>query len=339
MRMTSRLAALALASAVALGVLTAACGGGGDDDDADSTPGVSASRTAGTITAGGTSAAGSRTVVGEESPSGDETRASGSPSAPGNTPTGGSTGGPTGGNSTPQPGGTANPVEATFAAEAGADIAGGDPSQPKEPVGDPPTPPPGASIDDDEIADPNPPQAGLQIILDMDATEEGIQSSRDVQVGDVIKVAVVAANLPAGGIPAFNFNVDYDKTKIVAPSYTGGPSEDRNPDLNNNALGSGWSCLPAPEGDLDDPGGIAGDGDPATGQAFLSCFVLGSGGGGTTVLATIEFRVIAAGSSDLSINNVAITEGETFQQIAYCEGDPAGDGQAVPCVGASVRVQ
>ena len=121
------------------------------------------------------------------------------------------------------------------------------------------------------MAPPDPGVSGLQLIIDADASEPGIQSSRTVNAGDVFRVAVVAADVTEG-IAAFNFYLNYNRAVAIAPSYTGGATTDRNPDLHEETMGAGWSCLPAPEGDLDDAGGINGDGNPATGQALLSCF-------------------------------------------------------------------
>lgn len=329
---SKRISRVAAIGCVAAALVVGACASGGDDDGDDAS-GHSAEQTSsvGTPAPGVTANA---TADANASPA-RGTPGAQTPSSAGNTPITG------GGNGTPAPGSTPGPsgeFEATVAAEAGGDIAGGDPSQPQQPVGDVPTPPPGATVDDDEIAPPNPPQSGMQVIVDMDATTAGIQPTRSVSVGDVIKVAIVGANLPSDGIAAFNFSLDYDKTKVVAPSYTGGSSTDRNPDFNNEALGDGWTCLPAPEGDVDDEGGINGDGNPATGSALLSCFIVGSGGGGTLVMATVEFHAVAAGNASLSLNNVAIIDNAS-NPIAYCDGDTDTGGAPVPCVDASMTVQ
>jgi hypothetical protein len=324
--------ASAFSSAIAvLAIVAAGCGGGGDNDGG------------GTPNASGTSTTASRTATGTGTPDGTSVDPSGSPvrgtagvptpAGAGNTPV---TGG--GGGATPGAVATPNAFEATFAAEAGGDIAGGDPSQPRQPVGSVPTPPPGAAVDPPAIAPPNPSATGLQMLLDLDASTPGIQTSRTVSVGDVFRVAVVVTNVPPEGVSAFNFFLNYDKTKVVAPTYTGGSSNDRNPDLNNDALGEGWTCLPAPEGDTDDPGGISGDGNPATGQALLSCFLLDSAPSGTLVLATVEFHAIASGSVPMTINGVALAGGPTINTFGRCEAD-ADTGPAIPCTGATVTVK
>jgi hypothetical protein len=172
----------------------------------------------------------------------------------------------------------------------------------------------------------------------MDASTPGIQSSRDVHPGDTFRVAIVAVNIPPynnnmGGIYALNFNLNYDKTKIVAPTIAGGPTTDRNPRLNVAALGGAdaqWNCLPAAEGDLDDPGGTDGDGNPATGQAFLSCYAAGTPSvGGTQVVATVEFTAIATGSSELKLSETALADAVAIE-FAHCEGDAANP-PFVPC--------
>jgi hypothetical protein len=65
------------------------------------------------------------------------------------------------------------------------------------------------SVDPTEIAPPDVPTADLALIVDMDASKPGIQSSRDLNPGDVFRVAVVVVGAPAynnnmGGIAAFN---------------------------------------------------------------------------------------------------------------------------------------
>lgn len=216
----------------------------------------------------------------------------------------------------------------------GGDIGGGDPSAPRETVGDVPAPPPGAQIDPDEVAPPEPGVSGLQLIVDANATEPGIQSSRTVNAGDVFRVAVVAAN--ASDIASFNFFLDYNRALAIAPSYAGGSTTDRNPDLDEGTMGAGWSCLPAPEGDTDDPGGINGDGDPATGQALLSCFNTSTGTSGALVLAVVEFRAITSGTLSLSLSGVALGNSETVL-LGKCESDP-GEDPPIPCIGATVNV-
>ena len=284
----------------------AACGGGAKKSDV--TPATSA-------TTSGTRPAATPSVV--------KTTAVGATS-----PAAGSTSVPTAPAGATQDGGAAKPAtgfeatvnaqfnDPTIAASLGSDgagnIAGGNPADAQHVVVPVPvvTPDPGVVVkaDSTAIAAPDPASTEVTFAIDTDASTAGVQTTRTVHVGDTIQVAVILANVPADrGIDAFNFTVDYDKTKIFAATLDGGSSVDRNPALNLAALGpdAGWTCLPAPEGDLDDPGGTSGDGIPATGQAFLSCFTPGTGHAtGSLVLATITFHVIAKGSTNLSLEEV-----------------------------------
>ena len=231
-------------------------------------------------------------------------------------------------------------VDPTTVAELGGDIAGGDPDAPRQAVSDVPTPPVGASpsVDSTEVALASAETSEMKFIVDMDAARSGVQAVRSVRAGDVFRVAVVMANIPAGtSMAAFNFYLDYDRTKIVAPSYAGGPSTDRNPDLDEGSLGGGWLCIPAPEGDVDDPGGTEGDGDPATGRALISCFNAEGGPSGSVVLAVVEFHAVAAGAVTLSLSNVSASDFSGVP-LAQCPGD-AGSGAVVPCDAGSVTVQ
>jgi len=98
---------------------------------------------------------------------------------------------------------------------------------------------------------------------------------------------------------------------------------------------SNWDCLPAPEGDLDDPGGIDGDGVPNTGEAFLSCFSTAGTTGGTVVLGVITFQAIASGSVNVALTHASVGD-LVGVEIATCPGDtgPA----KVPCNGGALTV-
>jgi hypothetical protein len=189
------------------------------------------------------------------------------------------------------------------------------------------------------------PASPLRLIVDADASAAGIQPARVVDAGDTFQVAVVLAAAPSfdgtrGGVASFNLELDYDRTKIVAPTIAGGPTTQRNPRPNVAALGgdaAGWGCEPAPEGDLYDPGGTEGDGDPATGQAFLSCFMTGpSPASGDIVLATVTFVAVAPGDGALTLSHVAVADSAGVE-FAHCPGDPAGP--AVPCEAAALTVR
>jgi hypothetical protein len=237
------------------------------------------------------------------------------------------------------------PDEAT---QIAIDVIGGGTPQVVSTV---PPPPPGVTpqIDPTEIAEPEPPSGqGMRMYIDLDASEPGIQSTRDVNVGDTFKVGVVVTGAPpltnsGGGISAMQFTIDYDKTKIVAPSIEGGPATDRNPDLNLPAFGGDptqWFCLPPPVGDKDDdiPGGPLGDNNPATGQAYLACFsALASPASGTIVLGITTFVAAGTGSTTLSLSDVVFGD---FVGVALATCDEIGDGTPIiPCADATVNVR
>jgi hypothetical protein len=318
--------AASVAVAFVIVVFGGACSNGGDDDDGGASPGATASRTNSAGTAGPeTSSSPGRGTPGPLPTPVDGER------TPAPTAEGGGAGSSNGGGSASTP----SAEEATIAAEVGGDIAGGDTSDPREPVST--IPPANGSADPANITDPQPNASGVEIIVDLDASTPGIQSERTVSVGDMVRVAIVATNL-SQGVGAFNFFLDYDRTRVVAPSYAGGSSTDRNPDMNNAAMGDGWTCLPAPEGDVDDPGGIEGDGNPLTGRALLSCFSTGGGPSGTLVLATVEFIAVEAGTTQLSLNNVSVASDDTYTEIARCETDTT-EGPPVPCHPGTILVQ
>jgi hypothetical protein len=244
---------------------------------------------------------------------------------------------------------TAAAADATATALGGDDITGGDANATPEVVSTIPAVQPKSGttpvIDPTQIAPPNVDTAELSFVVDMDASAPGIQSSRNVNPGDVFQVGIVLTNIPPnqnnlGGIAAFNFQLNYDKTKIVAPTYAGGPSTDRNPRLNLPDLGgadAGWQCIPAAEGDLDDPGGLGGDGKPETGEAYLSCFTAGAApSSGTVVLATVSFTAIAKGSTQLTLSDVVAADG-VAQEFAHCAGDDPN--AVVPCQAGTANVQ
>ncbi len=365
---------LALAFCIASVVVLSACGGGGKSSgDKTATAAASGGTRTTTTTASATTKTGSpaasktgavvantpvpgstaaavATEIANTPGAAETLAASGAtPDVPGSTP------GPSDAG-TPAPGTTVAPgstvasgpptvadAEATLAADIPPEVYGGDPHDPPHVIGNVPAPPAGASVDSRDIAAPNPPNNTRQLIIDMNASAPGIQSTRDVKVGDVIRVAIVVVDAPVyqnntGGVSAVQFTLNYDRTKILAPTIEGGSSTDRNPDLNTNALDNNaqWACLPAAQGDLDDPNGIPGDGDPATGQAFLSCFTPGIGHeSGTLVLATVEFHATATGTSTLSLTDTAITDVVGFG--FNCEGDSADN--LVPCQSATINVR
>lgn len=266
----------------------------------------------------------------------------------GGTPVSGTPGaGPTTGIATPAA--TLSPEEATRVA---GNITGGDPNASPVVVSTipVPTPAPGVTpiVDPTQIASPEVTASGIEYIVDMDASKAGVQASRDLNAGDTFRVAIIATNIPPvanniGGLAAFNFILNYDKTKIVAPTIAGGPATERNPDLNLPDVGGDvpqWDCLPAPEGDMDDPGGIAGDGNPATGQALLSCFAFTPQSGvasGTVTLAVVTFTAIGSGSSELRLSNVEAGDAIGTSH-GHCEGDGTGEPYR-PCRAGTANVR
>jgi Cohesin domain len=195
-----------------------------------------------------------------------------------------------------------------------------------------------------QIAPVSPPSSEIAFYIDLDASTPGIQMMREVNPGDVFQVGVVLANVPPnqnnlGGLAALNFVLNYDKTKIVAPSYSGGPATDRNPKLNLADVGvaAGWMCGPAPEGDLDDPGGIAGDGNPDTGQAFILCTTSGlAPSSGTLTLATITFTAIASGSTEMTLSDTAASDAVGIEFASCPEGSSTN---IVPCPSSTLTVK
>jgi hypothetical protein len=361
----NRIVLIALMCALPLAVLAGCSGGGTSSTNKTATTAAGGGKSAtpggsktpvpgasGTAGASGTVASGSTiTADGTVIPGG--TAGAGGTAASGSTVTADGTVVPGATSSTtsePPPSSAPTPssAEATIAASVPSDTSGGDPNLPPRVVSTVPAPPPGSTpkIDPTTIASADVPESQVELIIDMDASTPGIQSTREVNAGDVIRVGVVIANAPPsvnnlGGVNSFNFQVLYDKRKIVAPTIEDGSATNRNPALNLAALGApdvDWICLPAPQGDLDDPHGIDGDGDPDTGQAFLSCFTTGGGhNGGTMVLATIEFHAVASGTSTLNFRTTAVND-EAQQSFASCDDEPGGAG-IVPCIGATVTVK
>ena len=350
------IATLCVASALAV-----ACGGGGDDDNGDETT-TSGTRTATRTARTGTPGAegtGTPGTPGAEGTAGatDGTAASGTATNPQSTPVPGTT--PAAGQSpagaTPAPGATQAAVdpstpptptddERSVTGEVDEEVTGGNPNDPPEVVTDLPPVPPNATIDPATVAPPNATASGIEFIIDTNASEPGIQSSRSVKVGDVFRVGVVVTNIPAGneaGLAGFGFEMLYDYTKMIAPTIEGGSGAGRNPDFNDAQLGgglAGWFCLaPAPVGDADEPGSFVGDGDPATGQAMIACAQPGAAPqSGTLVLATVQFQAVATGSVTLSLSDSSNT---VLYDVGFgvSMGD-CGFQTSVPCRTATINV-
>lgn len=325
--MSRRIILAAAVAAISVFALSA-CGGGTSNGDKTKT-----------AAAGGSSTpARTGTAVRTGTPAGSAT--AGTPAA------GGTAAGsiPPGGDTPPAPGATVAPPPDGPTPDPM--ITGGDPNAPPVVVGTAPAVRPGGTVDPTQIAAPDPPSLDIALYIDLDASTPGIQSTRQVSVGDTFRVAVVVANAPpargnTGTISAFNFILTYDKTKVYAPTYQNGPPTQRNPALNIDELGgaaAGWDCLPAPEGDLDDPGGIAGDGNPATGEAFLSCFTPGNlTVGGSRVVGVVTFQAVATGSTTMELNTVDVGDA-VGMSFAQCADNPAPT-SLVPCQGATLEVR
>lgn len=331
----------ALVGLCAVGIVFAACGGGGDDDDSK-TP--STTKTIVKKTATATSKSGTPGTQGTGAA--DTTPgATGTVSVSGGTPAVGTTpvpGQTVSSDASPQVVATVDPANPYIAPaptpsdeeraysnpDNGIDpeLIGGDPSTPPEVVTDLPPVPPGATIDPPTVAAVNVSPGDVEYIIDANASESGIQPSRTIKVGDVIRVGVVLSNIPGDrGLAAFNFELRYDISKIVAPTIEGGSSLGRNPDINEVGLNGSsvqWDCaLPAPQGDADEPGGYAGDGDPATGQSIIGCTTPGTGQQtGTVVLATVLFQAIAPGTVTLTLGDDSNTASYdfSFNNIGDC---------------------
>jgi hypothetical protein len=349
----------ALTAGLCVGALAfAACGGGSDDGDKTVTGTQSNKTTAAAAaksgTPGASGTAGGTTAAGTP----------GSNATAGANTTPGATGGTPSPNSTPAPGetravqtivGSGNTPIASQAStptageraiigdggEVGEDITGGDIDAPPEVLTDLPEPPPGATIDPPTVAAANSGTTSREAIVDLSASEPGIQSTRTIKVGDVIRVGLVLTNVPDSGLAAFSFRLNYDKTKVVAPTIINGSSLSRNPDHNEEGLGTGpagWSCLlPGPEGDADDPGAFPGDGNPNTGEATASC--VGPGPmeyrTGDVVFVTVQFQAIASGSITLAFSD---KDAHFFDSTVTALGSCTSTDQ-IPCRSATLTVQ
>jgi hypothetical protein len=336
--------------------LLAACGGGGGDDS-DKTASVTKTARAGTpgATKSGTPGFSASEAANSTPGASGTANANGGSPAPGTTPVPGETQ-PSGTDGSPAAEAAPTIVDGPFVLEAPTPtdleretidsgeidpfLTGGDPNEDPHIVTDLPDPPAGATIDPPTIAQPNAAASGVEWIIDTNASEPGIQTSRTIKVGDVFRVAVVLTNVPSPGLGAFNFRLDYDIRKVVAPTINGGSSLARNPDINEDALGgaaAGWTCTPpAPEGDGDEPGLFPGDGDPAIGNAYVSCFTPGTGTAtGTVVVATVMFQAVGSGTFEL---NLANTETAAFDSLVNSIANCQNAEPLVPCRTASITV-
>jgi hypothetical protein len=132
--------------------------------------------------------------------------------------------------------------------------------------------------------------------LDMDPATPGIQPSLTVSGQQDMTVDVVLGD-DVGELGAFDFKLVYDDTRL-APA-AGGGGLNGNPDFNEAALGTGWTCGPSPSGEPDI--------DPATGPghgvAFISCYVTGQPPAisAPAAVATLRLHFLAAGDASIDI--------------------------------------
>jgi hypothetical protein len=134
----------------------------------------------------------------------------------------------------------------------------------------------------------------------MDASNPGVQSSITVPGPQDIDIGIVLGD-DAGELNAFNFKVVYDDTRLTPVATTGGGTTNGNPDLNDAALGAGWTCsLPAGSAAPDIDQAIG----PGHGVAFLSCYTNGTPATltGAATIATLRLHVAASGTSALSLS-------------------------------------
>jgi hypothetical protein len=198
---------------------------------------------------------------------------------------------------------------------------------------------PAAPVTPSPAATAGAPLPETALLIDVDVGVAGVQETIEVNAGAALDVAVVLDGVPAdaGGVSGFAFVLQYDRRVLVAETLFDAPSIDANPDLNQEALGPGgaaWECVPAPEGDLDDPGGIAGDGNASSGQAFLSCFASdGAAPGASLVLAHVHFTAVATGESVLRLSSATVADA-SGREFAGCESEapPARCGAATVTV-------
>lgn len=129
-------------------------------------------------------------------------------------------------------------------------------------------------------------------VVDTDPSQPGEQNEQNVPASGAFSVDVYARGVPSSnsGLSSFNFTITYDLSWLDAGTPT-------SPLVASN----GFVCsLPPPTGHLPESD-FSADGDPATGDAFLSCFnpSAASGPSGIVKIATIPFTIIAKGRSPL----------------------------------------
>jgi hypothetical protein len=142
----------------------------------------------------------------------------------------------------------------------------------------------------------------VTITVDADPATPGDQPSRTVFAATTFSVNINIGSV--SDLEAFNLELQYDQTILLAPTVSSGPDTARNPSANVSFLsstGRTWACSPPPpNGDINP--------DPTIGVAFISCFSTGSTAGPSTasesLLTAVQFDAIAAGTSTLTLLNV-----------------------------------
>lgn len=122
----------------------------------------------------------------------------------------------------------------------------------------------------------------MTISIDTDTVTPGIQSVRTVTQGDNFDVDVYVTGIPAPGTNAFEFDVDYDSTKLTA-----------------NSVASGGFLLPVV---IEIQNLITATDVNFAEQSIAFAGVLGDG-----VLATINLTAFGVGMTTLDLNDVVLS--------------------------------
>ncbi|MDP9237879.1 MAG: hypothetical protein M3P30_10890 [Chloroflexota bacterium] len=169
------------------------------------------------------------------------------------------------------------------------------------------TPPPVAST---------PPVSGVtccSLQLDLDPTTPGVQSSLAIKDAQDIDIDIVLGD-NVGNFSAFNFTLIYDDT-LLTPAGENGGGLKGNPDFNEAALGTAWSCSSG--------GSPSPDVDPAKGTghgaALLSCYALAGGTSVTTptVIGTLRLHAAAPVAASVELADVSFAH-DDFAEIGSC---------------------
>ncbi len=129
----------------------------------------------------------------------------------------------------------------------------------------------------------------------------GIDATASVGGNFTVDIVLQGAGSNVG---AFNFNLAYNPSILgaSAPTTDGLPSAALN------------CALAEPTGTADQAGGGA-DGDPATAEAFISCFSENGATIGDGVIAHVAFSAVAAGTSPLRLIAVAVSDNDFVTRV------------------------